>query len=413
MDDRVGPQLGGRPRRGPRARARRPQPARHRGRRADGVRARLHDVPAAHLRALPQPVVRGLVPVRRDVQARGGRHRPGRPGGLPGLAHVRLQLPLQEGLLQLADRQGREVHPLLPAHRGRACRRSAPRPAWGASATSASSSTTPTAWRRRPRSPTRRTCSTPSSACSSTPRIRRCAAQAEIDGIPADWMDAARRSPVYALAMRYRVALPLHPEYRTLPMVWYVPPLSPVMGMIEGEGSDGRPRRRLPGDRPAADPGALPLQPARGRRRRGRPPRAQAARRDAPLHARARRSAARPTPRSPPRWAWTSATWRTCTGCWRSPSTTSASSSRRPTPSWPGRCRPSRAPAGWTSPAARRVRGQRPRDPRRGGRRGLPPPPRVPAPRAGRARSRAAAARGRLRRRAPAACGQGPRAATS
>jgi nitrate reductase beta subunit len=37
--------------------------------------------------------------------------------------------------------------------------------------------------------------------------------------------------------MRYRVALPLRPEYRTLPMVWYVPPLSPVMGTIEGEGS--------------------------------------------------------------------------------------------------------------------------------------------------------------------------------
>ena len=24
------------------------------------------------------------------------------------------------------------------------------------------------------------------------------------------------------------MALPLHPEYRTLPMVWYVPPLSPI-----------------------------------------------------------------------------------------------------------------------------------------------------------------------------------------
>jgi nitrate reductase beta subunit len=70
------------------------------------------------------------------------------------------------------------------------------------------------------------------------PEVRR---QAEADGIPADWMDAARRSPVYALAMRHRVALPLHPEYRTLPMVWYVPPLSPVMGMIEGEGSTADP----------------------------------------------------------------------------------------------------------------------------------------------------------------------------
>jgi nitrate reductase / nitrite oxidoreductase, beta subunit len=26
----------------------------------------------------------------------------------------------------------------------------------------------------------------------------------------------------------WKVALPLHPEYRTLPMVWYVPPLSPI-----------------------------------------------------------------------------------------------------------------------------------------------------------------------------------------
>jgi nitrate reductase beta subunit len=70
------------------------------------------------------------------------------------------------------------------------------------------------------------------------PEVRRQAADA---GIPADWIDAARRSPVYALAMRHRVALPLHPEYRTLPMVWYVPPLSPVMGMIEGEGSAADP----------------------------------------------------------------------------------------------------------------------------------------------------------------------------
>jgi nitrate reductase beta subunit len=30
------------------------------------------------------------------------------------------------------------------------------------------------------------------------------------------------------MAVDWRVALPLHPEYRTLPMVWYIPPLSPV-----------------------------------------------------------------------------------------------------------------------------------------------------------------------------------------
>jgi nitrate reductase beta subunit len=53
-------------------------------------------------------------------------------------------------------------------------------------------------------------------------------AQARLDGIPDNWMDAARNSPVYKMAVQWKVALPLHPEYRTLPMVWYVPPLSPI-----------------------------------------------------------------------------------------------------------------------------------------------------------------------------------------
>ncbi|HET9820254.1 MAG TPA: nitrate reductase subunit beta, partial [Burkholderiaceae bacterium] len=53
-------------------------------------------------------------------------------------------------------------------------------------------------------------------------------AQARKDGIPDAWMDAARKSPVYKMAVEWKVALPLHPEYRTLPMVWYVPPLSPI-----------------------------------------------------------------------------------------------------------------------------------------------------------------------------------------
>jgi nitrate reductase beta subunit len=63
-------------------------------------------------------------------------------------------------------------------------------------------------------------------------------AQATAQGIPADWLDAARRSPVYALAVRHRVALPLHPEYRTLPMVWYIPPLSPVADVVHAAGYD-------------------------------------------------------------------------------------------------------------------------------------------------------------------------------
>ncbi|MGZ4386216.1 MAG: nitrate reductase subunit beta, partial [Gaiellaceae bacterium] len=60
--------------------------------------------------------------------------------------------------------------------------------------------------------------------------------QARADGIPEDWIEAAKRSPVYALVCRYQVALPLHPEYRTLPMVWYVPPLSPIAEGLEESG---------------------------------------------------------------------------------------------------------------------------------------------------------------------------------
>ena len=38
--------------------------------------------------------------------------------------------------------------------------------------------------------------------------------------------------------MRHKVALPLHPEYRTLPMVWYIPPLSPVADIVHAAGYD-------------------------------------------------------------------------------------------------------------------------------------------------------------------------------
>ena len=63
-------------------------------------------------------------------------------------------------------------------------------------------------------------------------------AAARQQGIPPDWLDAARRSPVYALAKTYKVALPLHPEYRTMPMVWYIPPLSPIVDLLRDQGHE-------------------------------------------------------------------------------------------------------------------------------------------------------------------------------
>lgn len=62
------------------------------------------------------------------------------------------------------------------------------------------------------------------------PEIQRLALA---EGIPQSWVDAATRSPVYQMAMDWKVAFPLHPEYRTLPMVWYIPPLSPIQNRAE------------------------------------------------------------------------------------------------------------------------------------------------------------------------------------
>ncbi|PLX63506.1 nitrate reductase subunit beta [Sedimenticola selenatireducens] len=57
--------------------------------------------------------------------------------------------------------------------------------------------------------------------------------QAQEQGIPDTLLDAAKRSPVYKMAIDWKIAFPLHPEYRTLPMMWYVQPLSPVQSQID------------------------------------------------------------------------------------------------------------------------------------------------------------------------------------
>ena len=142
------------------------------------------------------------LPVGRDVQARGGRHRARRPGPLPRLALLRLGLPVQEGLLQPPHRQGREVHALLPADRDRPAddllgdlRRAHPLPR-------------PRALRRRPRRrrpprcPTSATCSPRSATCSSTPRTRRSQAAARATASPTTGSTrrGARRSTTWRCA---------------------------------------------------------------------------------------------------------------------------------------------------------------------------------------------------------------------
>lgn len=70
--------------------------------------------------------------------------------------------------------------------------------------------------------------------------------QAEKDGISMEWIEAAQNSPIYKLAIEYKLAFPLHPEYRTMPMVWYCPPLSPIMNYFEGKDSINNPDAIFP-----------------------------------------------------------------------------------------------------------------------------------------------------------------------
>ena len=68
------------------------------------------------------------------------------------------------------------------------------------------------------------------------PHDPKAAVEALRQGISETYLQAARRSPIYRLVKDWRIALPLHPEYRTLPMVWYVPPLSPIAASVEKKG---------------------------------------------------------------------------------------------------------------------------------------------------------------------------------
>jgi nitrate reductase beta subunit len=47
-------------------------------------------------------------------------------------------------------------------------------------------------------------------------------------GLSDDWIDAAQRSPVYKIVKKWGIGLPLHPEFRTLPSLFYIPPLAPI-----------------------------------------------------------------------------------------------------------------------------------------------------------------------------------------
>ena len=195
------------------------------------------------VRALPQPVLPGVVSVRRDLQAGGGRHRPDRPGEMPRLRGCAYSgCPYQEDLLQLV---------------GPGSRRSA------SSATRGSRPASPTVCSETcvgrirylgvvlydaepdrggglgggPEGPL-----TPPSSTSSSPARPAVIDQARRDGIPEQWLEAAVRSPIWKMAMEWKVAF--RSTRNTGPCRWSgtLPPLSPIQSAHRGR-QDQRPGR--------------------------------------------------------------------------------------------------------------------------------------------------------------------------
>jgi len=69
-------------------------------------------------------------------------------------------------------------------------------------------------------------------------------AAAKANGITDNQITAAQNSPVYKFVKLWKLALPLHAEFRTLPMLFYVPPMLPILaavkdGRYEVDGADG------------------------------------------------------------------------------------------------------------------------------------------------------------------------------
>jgi nitrate reductase beta subunit len=63
-------------------------------------------------------------------------------------------------------------------------------------------------------------------------------AAARQNGVPDGVVEAAQRSPVYQMVKVWKIALPPHIEHRTLPMLFYVPPLAPVQAQRDGDALD-------------------------------------------------------------------------------------------------------------------------------------------------------------------------------
>ena len=65
-------------------------------------------------------------------------------------------------------------------------------------------------------------------------------AAAKANGVADSTIHAAQNSPTYKFIKTWGMALPLHPEWRTLPMLFYVPPLLPVMASVQDVNNDAQ-----------------------------------------------------------------------------------------------------------------------------------------------------------------------------
>jgi nitrate reductase beta subunit len=58
---------------------------------------------------------------------------------------------------------------------------------------------------------------------------------AQQNGVHDSVIESAQKSPVYKFVKEWKIALPPHIEYRTLPMLFYVPPMSPVLASKQND----------------------------------------------------------------------------------------------------------------------------------------------------------------------------------
>jgi nitrate reductase beta subunit len=56
---------------------------------------------------------------------------------------------------------------------------------------------------------------------------------AKANGISDEMIESAQHSPTYRFVKKWKLALPLHAEFRTLPMLFYVPPMLPLLASVK------------------------------------------------------------------------------------------------------------------------------------------------------------------------------------